>query len=92
MRIVRSRSGFLAIAVAVTALTADCFKLPPTTRFSSRSSSDFHFLNTPGSSGATDSLRRERGIALAAGVEDYGPQFASYLQNDVTPYTVGKKK
>lgn len=31
-----------------------------------------------------------RGTVLMNSLDDYGPQFASYLQNDVSVYTVGE--
>ena len=74
----------------VIVLTVKSFKLPTINSFQS----DSTILQAPkkvtGSRKISDYIKRGRGLALASGVEDYGPQFASYLQNDVTPYTVGE--
>ena len=88
MKSMSCRGGFLALVAAMIALTVKSFNLPTINSF------DSTILLT--SKKVTESrktsnhLKRGRGVALASGVEDYGPQFASYLQNDVTPYTVGE--
>ena len=48
--------------------------------------------NIPSTVSVRSADRHQRTFFLGAGVEDYGPQFASYLQNDVSVYTVGKEQ
>ena len=91
MRVNIMRISLIAMVSALTIVTVSSYKLPPLSRSSvTHRSADF-----PDSQSSKETQRslcsRERQVSLSSSVEDYGPQFASYLQNDVSVFTLGNQ-
>jgi hypothetical protein len=90
MRVNIMRTWLIAMVSALSVVTVSSYKLPPLSRSSvTHRTADLTDLQ---SSKQTQSSQCSRGrqLSLSSSVEDYGPQFASYLQNDVSVFTLGK--
>ena len=83
------KTSLLAMVSALTVVTTSSYKLPTLSRPAvTHRSADSHSSKRTRSE---ESCVCDRGgqFGLKSSVEDYGPQFASYLQNDVSVFTVG---
>ena len=89
MRVNVKQAWLLTLVSAVTVVTTSSYKVPPLSR--SAVSHGSAVLHTSKLTKSDASCLRNRGSrsSLKTSVEDYGPQFASYLQNDVSVFTVG---
>jgi hypothetical protein len=83
----------VGLVLSAVSLTVSGYNLHPIPRTVRIQSSYQQRINNRQSADIPIGIRRhsyDRDTGLRSSVDDYGPQFASYLQNDVSIFTVGE--